>query len=287
LKEMNDDRREAVIDKARDAKESAIKEMSEPSQELLNKVYKDLKNSEIDETEYYEHLAEIRKLNNEEEGDVSENFISYIKDNLNDVNSDLKDNVIAGQIDKNITDARQDVLRRAERVETMNAGNPSSTSKYLREQGNKLLNAGRAISGTLIGVSIGVGTYIDSNYNDKTGGEAFAKNATDAAVTVGLTSGTAYAVSGIATALGAATPVGWAVLGGVAVGTVATTVFNWAYDNNIISIQDHLDGAGQYIDKVGEQINEGWNRAKDAVSDGINKVGEAFSSGLDAINPWS
>lgn len=47
-------------------------------------------------------------------------------------------------------------------------------------------------------------------------------------------------------------------------------IFNWAYDNNVLNIQNHLDTAGQYIDKVGEQINEGWNWAKDTVSDGLS-----------------
>src|SRR5690625_3179063 len=287
LKGFNDDRREAVIDEARDAKESAIKEMSEPSQELLNKIYKDLKNGEIDETEYYEHLAEIRKLNNEEEGEVSGNFVRYVMDNFGDVTDDLKDNAIAGIIGQKITDAGNNKLNRADLVKAMNANYPSSTSNYLKKQGNKILNVGKAVSGSLAALTIGVGSYIDYQHNDKTAGEAFTKNATAGGAGLLAGTGASLLIKGIGGAFLASTPVGWAIAGGVVAGTVVTAAFNWAYDNNFFGIQDGLDWAGQQLDKAGEQINKGLNWAKDTVSDGLDWAGDAISSGLDFINPFS
>ncbi|GAB3799600.1 T7SS effector LXG polymorphic toxin [Virgibacillus kimchii] len=287
LREFNDDRRELVLEKARDAKESAIKYMNEPSQELLNKVYQDLKNGKIDEAEYYEHLAEIRKINNEEEGEVSENFIRYVMDNFGDVADDLRGNAITSIIGQKIKDAGNDRLNRADLVKAMNANNPSSTSNYLREQGNKILNVGRAVSGTLAALTIGAGTYIDFKHNDKTAGEAFTKNATAGGIGFGVGMGTSAAITGIAALFGAATPVGWAIAGGVAVGSLVTWGFNWAYDSNFLGIQDGLDWAGQQLDKAGEQVNKAWNWADEKVNDGLNWVGETVKGGLDFINPWS
>jgi hypothetical protein len=158
LREFNDDRRELVLEKARDAKESAIKDMNEPSQELLNKVYQDLQNGNIDEAEYYEHLAEIRKINNEEE--VSENFIRYVMDNIDGISNNLKYNAIVEYITISVEKAGEKAgkkkLQRAELVKAMNANNPSPTSKRLTNSGNRLLNAGKAVSGSLTALTIGV-----------------------------------------------------------------------------------------------------------------------------------
>ncbi|WP_461182276.1 hypothetical protein [Virgibacillus kimchii] len=287
LREFNDDRRELVLDKARDAKESAIKDMNEPSQELLNKVYQDLKNGKINEAEYYEHLAEIRKINNEEDGEVSENFVRYVMDNFGNVADGFRGNAITSIIGQKITDAGNDKLNRADLVKAMNANNPSSTSSYLKKQGNKILNVGRAIGGSLATLTIGVGAYIDFKNTDKTAGEALTKNAAAGGTGLLTTAATSGIITEVAGFFGATTPVGWALAGGLVVGTVATGLFNWAYDNNHLGIQTGLDWAGQQLDKAGEQINKGFNWASDKVEGGLNWVGETFKSGLDAINPFS
>jgi len=141
---------------------------------------------------------------------------------------------------------------------------------------------------------LGLETYIDFKNTDKTAGEALTKNAAAGGVGIGfgaLGYGTAKV---LATTLALSSPVGWAVTGSIVADTLFTAGFNLAYDNNILSIQDHLDGAGQYIDKVGEQINKGVNWTKDKVSGGIdwageqlNKTGDAINSTLDFVNPFS
>jgi hypothetical protein len=75
-------------------------------------------------------------------------------------------------------------------------------------------------------------------------------------------------------------PVGWAAVGiaaaGVAVSVGATNLFNLAYENNFLGVQDGLDWAGQQIDK-----------GLDWASDQLSNAGEAINSGLDFINPFS
>src|SRR5690625_3283630 len=52
LKEMNDDRREAVIDEAKEARDAMIKkDMNQDLQGLLNEALTDLKSGKIDENE--------------------------------------------------------------------------------------------------------------------------------------------------------------------------------------------------------------------------------------------
>lgn len=91
-------------------------------------------------------------------------------------------------------------------------------------------------------------------------GEALAKNS--AAGGIGLGAGAlGYASMNFGLALaGVSNPVGWAVIGGVAAATIATTVFNFAYDNNFFDMQEGLDWAGQQIDKSLNWANEQLNK---------------------------
>ncbi|QKY69799.1 T7SS effector LXG polymorphic toxin [Lentibacillus sp. CBA3610] len=279
LKDYNTEKREAMIAEAKEAKDKVIKDMNEPSQEILNKAYTQLKNGKIDETEYYNHLAELKKLQNETDQDkeVSENFINYVMDNFDGITDTFEGNAIAGVIKQSMEDYGNDSLRRADLVKAMNANNPSPTSNYLKDMGNKFNNGGKAISGSLTALTIGVGTYIDYKNTDKTVGEAFTKNAASGGAGFIASAATAKIIMGGALV---SNPVGWAVAGGVVVGTGVTWTFNWAYDNNFLGIQDGVDWAGQQLDKAGQQISKGWDWATEKVSDGLDWAGEATSSGL-------
>lgn len=282
LKDYNAEKREVMLDEARKAKDSALKDMDESSQEILNKAYADLKNGEIEESEYYSYMSELKKLQNEEDMDeeVSENFIKYVIDNFGGITETLEGNVIAGVIKQNMEDYGNATLSRSDVVKAMNANNASSTSNYLKDKGNKLINAGRAISGSIAALTIGIGAYIDYKNTDKTYGEALTKNAASGGAGLVASAVTAKVILGGALV---SNPIGWSVAGGIVVGTGVSWTFNWAYDNNFLGIQDGLDWTGQKLDWAGEQVSNGYNW----VEDQVNKIGDTLSSGLDFINPFS
>ncbi|OEH54451.1 hypothetical protein AQ616_11880 [Oceanobacillus sp. E9] len=296
LKDYNTEKREVMLDEARKAKDSALKNMDESSQEILNKAYTDLKNGEIEESEYYSYMNELKKLQNEEDMDeeVSENFIKYVIDNFDVFEENFNFNGIAGFISQSINDVGENNLTRSELVKHMNANKPSSTSLFLKNQGDKMLKIGKAVSRSLLGVSIAIGTYSDLTQTDKTAGEAIVKNTyssgfgflTGVGITVGF--------KGLGAMGLISNPIGWALAGTVVGGTIATTLANWAYDNNFLNIQDGVDWTGQKLDWAGEQLSNGFNWVDEQVNKGIswvgdqvNKIGDAFSSGLDSINPLS
>lgn len=282
LQGYNADKREAMLERARETKDGVIKDLNEPLQKVLNKAYTNLRNGEIDETQYYSYLAELKGMQSGESPDeeVSEGFVNYMVDNHEGIKQTLMENIAPAHIGKK----GNDVLRRADLVKAMNANKPSPTSNFLSKQGKNIIRAGRAVNGSLVGVSFGVGLYDDLENKDKTWGEAISHNSTSTGLGLGTSMGASFAIKGIAGAFGL-TAGGWAVVGGVVVGTGVTWGFNWVYDNNILGIQDGLDWAGQKID-------EGWDWTTGKVSDGWNwageqldNAGEALSSGLDAIIP--
>ena len=267
LKGQNHERHMAVVNEAEKAKDAAIKDMDDSSQEILTKALKDLEKGEIDEAEYYNYLAELRKLTNEEdlEEEVSEDFFQYVTDNFDEVTNDVESNAIAEYLKQSIKDTRNNKLSRAELVKVMSAHKASSTYNYLKKSGDRLLNVGRAAGGALTGLTIAAGTYWDYNLTDKTLGEAFAKNATGGGMGLAVGTSSYASIYGITKLLGYKDPVGWAIGGSLIIGTGTTQSFNWYYDNNFQDIQDKLDWTGKEIEKVGKAIH----------------------SGFDAINPFS
>lgn len=98
-------------------------------------------------------------------------------------------------------------------------------------------------------MTIGIGTYIDYKYTDKTIGEALTKNAASGGF--GLVASAVTAVI-LGKAL-VSNSIGWSVAGGIVVGTGVSWTFNRAYDNNFLGIQDGLDWKGQFI-KLGVKL---------------------------------
>lgn len=108
----------------------------------------------------------------------------------------------------------------------------------------------------------------------KTVGEALTHNL---AALGGTALGSGFTLGAVA--LGAS-PVGWAAVAGIGIGTGLTAAFNYFYDNNTFGIQDELDKAGQKLD-------EWWSDGKEAVGGFFQNAGESIASGLDAINPFT
>ena len=132
---------------------------------------------------------------------------------------------------------------------------------------------GNAAGYGVMGTGFGLGVYEDINYNDKTIGEAVSHNATSLGVGVlGQTGGTAASIA-LTT-----NPGGWAILGGVAIGTLVTYGFNTAYKHNVFGIQDELDYIGQKLDQAGREV-------KELTTNFVENAGEAIKSSWDAINP--
>ncbi|MFD1169422.1 T7SS effector LXG polymorphic toxin [Oceanobacillus caeni] len=276
LKAYNAEKRAEVIDKAERSKDAVIKDMDKPLQDVLNKAYSDLKNGEIDENQYYEYLAETKKIHNEEKGEVSENFLKYLADNFDGVEATLIGNLATGKVDYQTGVKVDNLKKNAEKLLEINGGKPGNSYNYKMNEINKVNNFGKALNGPLTVLSIGYGTMLDYKYSDKTVGEAVTKNtaSTGAGLLAGW--GTSTAITGLGGAFLSATPVGWATLGSVAVGTLGTMTFNWAYDNNFFGIQDGLDWAGKQIDR-------GW----DTITNWAGDAGEALHDSFNLINPFS
>lgn len=156
----------------------------------------------------------------------------------------------------------------------------ASLATPILKAGKYVTGAGKALGVGFMAVGIGVGMYDDIKNNNKTAGEAVAHNtASTGAGVLGSIGGTA-ATTGVLTLLGISNPAGWAILGGIAIGAVATGVFNYLYDSNKWGIQDGLDAVGKEIDNLGKQVSETFESVKEG-------IGEAVSSFGKAINPMN
>src|SRR5699024_11449707 len=93
LKDYNADKREAELEKAREAKDGAIKNLSKPSEAILNRAYKSLENGEIDSDRYYQILSVLNKtkgdLSEELNDEVPDGFVEYLNENRAKIAQDL------------------------------------------------------------------------------------------------------------------------------------------------------------------------------------------------------
>ncbi|KAA9384759.1 transposase [Staphylococcus epidermidis] len=124
----------------------------------------------------------------------------------------------------------------------------NSFVQVTNKSGNQMIKHGRLVSNigkaggyTTMGVSFGLGMYDDLANNNKTIGEATVHNGLTTVVGVGASLAT--------TAILSSNPIGWAILGGIAVGTGFAAVADLAYQNNWFSIKDGVDWTGHQIDK--------------------------------------
>ena len=90
------------------------------------------------------------------------------------------------------------------------------------ENGSKFAKGGKYLGKGVAGVGFGIGMYDDMANDDKTVGEALSHNA----LTTGIGTGAGIATSATIVAL-ASNPVGWAALGGLAVGIIFLILQTW------------------------------------------------------------
>ncbi len=254
LQGYNQGKHKDMMDDAEDARDKAMSNMDEDSQQIASQAFDDLSSGKISEEEYYAYLEELKKLNSGEDADeeVPTNFINYIRENENLAES-YEENVLSGVIDELLTADGKDKIRRADLIKDMNAGKPGSGS-YLRELGKNSLRIGNAVVSGLAALTVISGTYDDYHNTDKEWGEAAAKNSAAGFVTATASGYVGATVLAAATTAGAVTPVGWAVLAGAGTATVVTAGFNYAYDNNFLGLQTGLDWAGNTAEKVGDAV---------------------------------
>ncbi|MBO8870503.1 transposase, partial [Staphylococcus aureus] len=87
----------------------------------------------------------------------------------------------------------------------------------------------------------------------------------------GIGTGAGIATSATIVAL-ASNPVGWAALGGLAVGIIFSNLTDLAYQNNFLGIKDKTDWVGHKIDDGIDAVKKSTEKAVDSFE---NAVGEA------------
>ncbi|MBU8790683.1 LXG domain-containing protein [Oceanobacillus caeni] len=268
LKAYNEEKqREAEVEKAREVKDEAINDMDEDSQEVLNKVYNDLKNGEIDKAEFYETLSVLQKAEKDYElGVIDEAVYDSIKGIL--INSGFTSSFTQNSIQQVVSDKMSEGIAtkvhqwlQHNTFKFVNRGLVAApvygNVQTFTEPPSSLTNAIR--TGARHGTSI-VGTAIDFGIQLYSG-----ENVTDAAVKAA--SHTAIGLTGaeIGGAIGSVIPVGGTIIGGaigfgLAVG--GSMAFDWFYNNK--------DRIAKNIQDIGESV-------VDTVKDAGEKIGEAVS----------
>ncbi|MEC5425188.1 T7SS effector LXG polymorphic toxin [Virgibacillus sp. C22-A2] len=299
LKGYNDERYEAIIGKAKDAKEAALKDVKySASKEVINLAYKEFANGKIDEETFYSILSSVEKTDGNVNADQLQNndykvlieyleerqmleeyvasnksFAEYVLNNLPRIGWEATPGAIAIFADR-LGLTMKDVAKYLgdEPVPLTKA------SKDLLDKAGQILKYGKVIGPVFAAAGFSYGMYEDTVKKDKTVGEAVAHNATSLLVGTGAVATTAFFVSN---------PVGWGVAGVIGIGVAATITFEYFYENNFRGLQTGLDWAGQQLDWAGEQLNKGFDTINSWVSDAADTVGEAITGALDWINPFS
>ncbi|MBC2297875.1 hypothetical protein HCX57_00395 [Listeria welshimeri] len=148
--------------------------------------------------------------------------------------------------------------------------NQAGKGPSIVQKGLKLGKFAKTLGPALSVVGFGIGVTDDMMNGGKTLGEATMHSGTSTVVGVGgAMAGSALTTTALV-ALGVSNPVGWAILGGAAVGFVAVQGFEYLYDNNILGIKDGLDWTG-------DKIDQGLNWAGDKIGEGVENVGNALN----------
>ncbi|MBC1504087.1 T7SS effector LXG polymorphic toxin [Listeria booriae] len=239
-------------------------------QTILNKIPK-LSNDDM------AVILEFAKNNPDVE--VPESLIDYLKENKDDIIADIKNDALSGFIEQlgvgiirfsgiiNVLEGTMGPAIKNTFIMIKKNGIGSQLMKY----GKNIATFGKVLGYGFAAVGFGLGMYDDMNDKGKTVGQAISHNA----VSTGIGIGSGF-LGAAAVGLLVSNPGGWAVLGGIAVGTIVSVGFNYLYDNNILHIQDGLDW-------VGDKIDEGVSWAKDRIQD----AGEALSDLGESINPMN
>ncbi|MGX0195843.1 T7SS effector LXG polymorphic toxin [Staphylococcus haemolyticus] len=175
--------------------------------------------------------------------------------------------------------------------------------KMLKDYGVGIAKAGKYGGNVMGGIGFTTGTLTDIKQDHKTAGEAVAHNGlllgagTGATATVGLT----------IAALGS-NPGGWAILAGIAIGSLASYGTDYLYKNNVFGLKDGTDWVGKNvldpaIDRVkyiysiekgkldigNILISEGYNKVKNygkkmMKDDIVPSVANGMNIGISKVN---
>jgi len=291
LKDYNQGKMEEEMEKAKEAKASAIKDLNKhSSREVVNQAYTEFQNGEMEYDQFIAILSSVKNTSGnmsekELKEESTENFIKYLEDRglmeqyLKDHQTVAKyvvDNMpsilrkyIQGNVPIFLEKLGYDQLKLAERLmesdeiakEVANKSDPKFTREIMqtiKKSGNfykyaeYLKGAGKVLGGA----GYIYGAYDDVKHNGKTVGQAVAHGGASLAIAIGV----GLAIS----------PAGWALAAGIGL----TAVFEFAYNKNFKGIQDGLD-------KVGDKLSE-WG------SNLVDSVGEAVKNPvISAINPFA
>ena len=234
----------------------------------------------------WETIAQFAKENPDKE--IPQDLQDYLKENKDGIISDLKNDALS-----NFVEQLGLGITRFGGLVTVFEGisGPSAANSFVivnqNGMGSKILHYGKNIStvGKALGygfmaAGFGMGMYDDLKNNDKTVGQALSHNT--ASTGVGLGAGF---LGSIGVGLLVSNPGGWAILGGMAVGSASAIVFDLAYQNNFLGLQDGLDWAGNKVDDgldwAGNKVGEGLDWAGDKVDTGLDWAGDKVDAGLD------
>ncbi|MCG2389709.1 LXG domain-containing protein [Staphylococcus epidermidis] len=186
----------------------------------------------------------------------------YMDENANDISKDLT------------VDGTTELMKQYGKYLEDNPG-ITINGKMLKDYGVGIARAGRYGGNVMGGIGFGTGFYSDITQDHKTAGEAVAHNGlilgagTGATATVGLT----------IAALGS-NPGGWAILAGIAIGSLASYGTDYLYKNNIFGLKDGTDWVGKNVlDPAFDRVKHIYSIEKGKleignilISEGYNKV---------------
>ncbi|EUJ33779.1 hypothetical protein MFLO_01055 [Listeria floridensis FSL S10-1187] len=260
----------------------------------INKMYTDKKMEaildKIPELNQEDLISVLEFAKNHPDDEVPASLINYLKENKNDIISDIKNDALSNFIEQlgvGIT-RFSGIINVLEGIKGPVGGNsfvmvnPNGVGSQMMRYGKNISTAGKALGYGFAAAGFGLGIYNDINNKGKTAGQAISHNTVSTGIGIG---------SGILGTVGVgllvSNPGGWAILGGMAVGTIVSVGFDYLYDNNSLHIQDGLDWAGDKIDSgidwASDKIDEGVSWTKDRIKD----AGEAISHVGESINPMN
>ncbi|MBP1971419.1 putative DNA-binding ArsR family transcriptional regulator [Virgibacillus natechei] len=291
LQDYNQDKKEEVMEKAKDARDSVLQDQNKPSsRDVVNKAYQEFKDGDITYDQYTAILNSVKNTSgNISEEKIKENttesFIEYLEDHgmLEDyleehetVAKYVVDNMpsmltkyVQGNVPIFLEKLGYDKLKLAERLmesdkiarEVANKSDPKFTREIMEtlKKSSHFYKYAEYLKGSgwiLGGAGYIYGAYDDVKNNGKTVGQAVAHGGTSLAIAVG---------AGLAIS-----PAGWALAAGIGL----TVAFEFLYDRNVFGLQDGLD-------KVGDKLSEWGSNVADAVGEAVkNPV-------IAAINPFA
>lgn len=247
-----------------------------------------------------EHKAEKETLNKADfavikayakehpEDDIPKSIMKYINDNKDSIKRDIGLDITSTLLEQGGINASKFGVFINTAGGVKGPAGPNSFVEVKRtsgnvfiENGSKFAKGGKYLGKGVAGVGFGIGMYDDMANDDKTVGEALSHNA----LTTGIGTGAGIATSATIVAL-ASNPVGWAALGGLAVGIIFSNLTDLAYQNNFLGIKDKTDWVGHKIDDGIDAVKKSTEKAVDSFE---NAVGEATKGISSHINPmkWS